>query len=102
MPSFATRYTDFLVNEIALNGQVLHLTSTAVPVKITDKKSTGPQHAQDDTKPAEAPEAKCAQEGEGVKEEQNEPVHASASNGEHKDGEPAKVCIQFAVIQHSC
>lgn len=36
------RYTDFLVNEIALDGQVLHLKSTSVPKK-QGKKANGGQ-----------------------------------------------------------
>jgi tRNA pseudouridine13 synthase len=90
------RYTDFLVNEIELGGQVLHLTSTAVPVKITDKKSTEQHPATDVAKPAEADNGTAKQEEtEVVKVEKSEPTAASESNGKPKDEEPGKVCARW-------
>lgn len=70
------RYTDFLVNEIGLDGQVLHLKSTNVPRK-EEKKVNGRQK--------NGVEAAAAQIGDGklvVKEETGDVAMVDAPNGE--------------------
>ena len=90
------RYTDFLVNEIQLNGQVLHLTNTAVPVHIANKKSTAQQQRSNDVAKKEtagvaAAGAKPELEGSKTDDVSN---NGKASNGEDEETDPSKVCLQ--------
>ncbi|KAH8728249.1 pseudouridine synthase [Phaeosphaeriaceae sp. PMI808] len=62
------RYTDFLVNEIGLDGKVLHLTSTEVPRK--EKKNEEPRKNGG----VEAKKEDIPQEKDVVKEESEIPV----------------------------
>ena len=90
------RYTDFLVNEIELNGQVLHLTNTAVPVQITanKKKAAEKQQSNEEEKEVSAEEA-AASNGNGVKTEDE--VAEGAENGDSSQKDPAEVCSCYPV-----
>jgi tRNA pseudouridine13 synthase len=73
----------------------LHLTNTAVPVKITDKKKAGQKQAQDDTKSATVPDTPLQyDDGTAVKEEQKkqiELVDAAAEISKHKDEDAKEI-----------
>lgn len=52
------RYTDFLVNEIGLDGQVLHLKSTDVPSKKKGEKQTNGRNPEKEAAEAQMVESK--------------------------------------------
>ncbi|KAF5849061.1 hypothetical protein GGP41_006021 [Bipolaris sorokiniana] len=74
------RYTDFLVNEIGLDGQVLHLRSTEVEAK----KSAKTTDIKEEAKPAEA----------GAKDEKTDTDMKDAETGEATLPVPAAVLTE--------
>ncbi|KAH7081091.1 pseudouridine synthase [Paraphoma chrysanthemicola] len=70
------RYTDFLVNEIALDGQVLHLRSTQPPKKKEGKQVNGSRSIVEGSKRIDTKEEKLV-----VKEENGEANMPDVSSG---------------------